>query len=655
MSLKRAFYLMVVGVMLATLFAACGDSTATTASTTAAATTARATTAAAVATTAAPAATTAAVATTAATATTAAATTAASATTAATATTAAATTAASATTAAGTTTTAAASATTAVAAASSVIEEIKLGDPSAKKGGTLTYAFAAQFPSQLNPYFAGETVAVGVIRQIYGYLVGQSPNSKYYPYLLSQVPTLENGGVKITGATMDVTLKLKPGLKWSNGDPLTSKDLAYAHKWVTDPANTGIYVDTESWKLISEVQTPDATTAVLKYKQVYGPYLLFLNGYYPLSEKEWGGVALAQAVNAPASTKPTITSGPFKVAEFAAGDRITLERNDNFQPVWGFAPYLDKIIFLSSKDTNAALASVTKGELDMVENLDDNAGEAAKKVPNAKYEIAQQYSWEYLAFNLSNPLFQDKSVRKAISLSLDRDAIIKQFRTEKTLPLAVNFAPISAFADKSLQPDKLNVEQSKKLLEDAGWKVGAGGIREKGGQKLAFTLSSTTAPVRVATAEVMLTYWKAVGIDAKFQAYSSTQFFGPYDKDGILSRGRYDIGMYAQTSDTDPDAGYGNYHSSGIPTEANKGQGANYERLSDKRIDEILDAQRATVDQGKRVELWKEFQKIMSDNTYQASLYTRVNSSIISNKVKNFKSNPTTDSNWWNSAELSLQ
>lgn len=384
--------------------------------------------------------------------------------------------------------------------------------------------------------------------------------------------------------------------------------------------------------------------------------MLFLNGFYPLPEKTWGAIPVANdgAVRSPEATKPTISSGPFKVEEFSAGDRITLVRNDNFQPVWGFAPYLDKVIFLSSKDTNAALASISNGELDMVENLDDNAGEAAKKVANAKYDIAQQYSWEYLAFNLSNPLFQDKAVRKALSLAIDRAAIIKQFRTEKTAPLAVTFAPFSAFADTSLQPDKYDLEAAKKLLDDAGWKAGTGGIREKGGQKLAFTLSSTTAPVRVATAEVMITYWKALGVDVKFQSYSNTQYFGPYANDGILPRGRFDVGMYAQNSDSDPDSGYGTYISSAIPTEANGGQGANWTRLNDKRVDEILNQQRATADQAKRVELWKEFQKIKYENTYEAALYTRVNSYVLSSKVKNFKANPTTDSNWWNIAELYL-
>jgi peptide/nickel transport system substrate-binding protein len=271
---------------------------------------------------------------------------------------------------------------------------------------------------------------------------------------------------------------------------------------------------------------------------------------------------------------------------------------------------------------------------------------------NAKFDIADQFSWEYLQFNLSNPLFQDVNVRKAILQAIDREALVKQFRTPKTQVLPVNCNPISAFCNQALKPYPFDVAAAKKLLDDAGWKVGADGIRAKGSQKLSFTLSSTTAPVRKSTAEVILTYWKAIGVDAKFQAYSSTQFFGPWANDGILARGRYDIGMFAQSADVDPNSGYGNYYSTSIPTDANKGNGANYGRINDPKIDADLQTELGTVDLAKRKAAFSDFYQILYDQVYEGALYTRVNNYIVSNKVHNFKANPTTDSNYWNAVEL---
>jgi len=236
--------------------------------------------------------------------------------------------------------------------------------------------------------------------------------------------------------------------------------------------------------------------------------------------------------------------------------------------------------------------------------------------------------------------------------AIDREALVKQFRTPKTVVLPSNCNPISAFCNQTLKPYAYDEAAAKKLLADDGWKAGSDGILAKGNLKLAFTLSSTTAPVRVATAEVMLAYWKKIGADVKFQGYSSTQFFGPWANDGILSRGKFDVGMFAQSADVDPDSGYGNYHSSQIPTDANKGNGGNYGRINDPKIDADLVAEKSTVDIAKRKAAFADFYQILYDNVYEGSLYTRVNNYIVSNKVHNYKANQTTDSNLWNAVEL---
>ncbi len=203
-------------------------------------------------------------------------------------------------------------------------------------------------------------------------------------------------------------------------------------------------------------------------------------------------------------------------------------------------------------------------------------------------------------------------------------------------------------------PYKFDPEAARKLLEEAGWKVGADGSRLKAGKKLSFTLSSTTSPVRVSTAEVIISYWKNVGIEANFRGYTSSVLFDSWDNDGILARGKFDMAMYAQVGDIDPGLSYVGYHSSQIPTDANKGSGGNNAQINNKQLDQVLDAQRATANQGKRIELFKQFQKILYDNVYEAPLFSRVNNYVVSNKVINFKANPTSDTNWWNSVELWL-
>jgi WD40 repeat protein len=249
-----------------------------------------------------------------------------------------------------------------------LIENVKFDSTSGKKGGQITFSFAGTYPSTLQPYYGIEKVDQTTYNMIYANLIGQSNNAKYYPYLLAEVPTLENGDVRVAadGKSMELILKLKPGLLWSDGSPLTSKDLAYTVRWVTDQENTGVTQDLAAWNLIGGVDTPDNTTAVLKFKQIYGPYLNFLNLFYPLPEKVWSQIPLKNqgAEKSEETKRPRLTSGPMKVAENIDFTHLVLARNDYFNHVWGFNAYLDKVIFQSTADPSEALARLNKGELD---------------------------------------------------------------------------------------------------------------------------------------------------------------------------------------------------------------------------------------------------------------------------------------------------
>jgi peptide/nickel transport system substrate-binding protein len=339
--------------------------------------------------------------------------------------------------------------------------------------------------------------------------------------------------------------------------------------------------------------------------------------------------------------------------------RLVLSRNDNFSPVWGFNAYLDKVIMISAPDQSAALPKITTGELDEVENLVGINENNAPKGPNIRFESVQAFAYEYLQLNLSNPIFQDKAVRQALDLALDKPALIKQFNTPGTYQMAVDLVPFSPFADHSLQLSKYDPESARQLLEAAGWKVGADGIRLKDGKRLAFNFSTTNsasynASFRLVIGPLIVGYWKAIGADVKFQTYDPNSYFGAWNRDGILMRGKFDVGEFAQTADSDPDGQYVNYHSSQIPTDQNQGIGANYGRINDPLIDQLLDFQRNTADQNQRKAAWVAFQKELYDNAYEISLFNRVSPLVVNNRVKNFKPNITYDGNFWNVVEMYL-
>src|SRR5262249_2159752 len=140
------------------------------------------------------------------------------------------------------------------------------------------------------------------------------------------------------------------------------------------------------------------------------------------------------------------------------------------------------------------------------------AGATIDKFTNAHFITTPDYGWELLQLNLTNPLFQDKAVRKALELALDKATLVKNFINASPLPLAVNFPPLSPFTDTSLQPAKYDPAGAKKLLQDNGWQIGPDGIRVKNGQRLAFSLSTSTNSIHVTNASLVVDYWKAIGV-----------------------------------------------------------------------------------------------------------------------------------------------
>src|SRR5687767_191414 len=216
------------------------------------------------------------------------------------------------------------------------------GSPTAaavSRGGTAIVAIW-QEPATLAAHYANQTATDIVNNGVIEGLAETTTAGEYVPNLAKSVPTIANGGAKMSadGKKLDVTWELKPGIKWSDGTPLTSADIKYTWEiWMKDPktnSRTG-FNEIESIDLLNEV------TAVVHYKSIYAPYPLNFFSLMPkhLLEKE-ADISKTDYVRRPLGT------GPYKVTDFKAADSITLEKNTNYRGA-PEKPYLDKIIFKS--------------------------------------------------------------------------------------------------------------------------------------------------------------------------------------------------------------------------------------------------------------------------------------------------------------------
>ena len=192
------------------------------------------------------------------------------------------------------------------------------------RGGTMVFAIW-QEPSSLAPNYSNQTVN-GVVNQVtVEGLLRTDNDGNYQPVLAKAVPTVNNGGVKISadGKRMDVTYQLVPDVKWSDGEAFTSADVKFTWEtWIKDPK----VITREGYDQIDGVDTPDPLTVVLHYKSIYSPYPTRFGSIIPKHTLE----KVADISSSDFGRKP-LGTGPFKITDFKAGDSITVERNVNYR------------------------------------------------------------------------------------------------------------------------------------------------------------------------------------------------------------------------------------------------------------------------------------------------------------------------------------
>ncbi|RQW03982.1 peptide ABC transporter substrate-binding protein, partial [candidate division KSB1 bacterium] len=179
-------------------------------------------------------------------------------------------------------------------------------------------------------------------------------------------------------------------------------------------------------------------------------------------------------------------------------------------------------------------------------------------------------------------------------------------------------------------------EKAVQLLEEAGWKVGADGIREKDGVKMRLKIATTSGnQLREQVEQVLVAMMKKVGIEMYIENTPSSVFFGSWANDADRKKGRYDIMMYTTGPGIDPQEQFAGYfHSASIPTEANGGSGFNYTRHRDAELDKYIDLAGSSPSMEVRAEAYRNAQARIAEILPHIYLYRRLNVDAFRSHVK---------------------
>jgi len=519
--------------------------------------------------------------------------------------------------------------------------------------------------STMNSYYAAANADFEASSPAFASLLDIDQNLKYYPEMATNVPTVANGDVVVNGDKMDVTWKLKDGMKWSDGQPITCADVEATWKWVMDKDQAGLYAGTVGYEDITGIDGGTGTTCVMHYKKHYSAYLLNFGFIMPKHYIETVPVKDAPTKLWPLKDpKSGVYSGCYIPTAIDPAAQITYAPNPNCATIFGHAPYLDKLIFKYYGDSAAMIQGFRAGEIDMAMDLSDSDIPQLTDVPQDQQLVQDALFNESNYFN--NKRFKEKfgdqdglTIIKAIMKATDVDAVIKG-PMNGTVTRANSFvSPLLWFYKQEPAFPAADPTAAAAMLDQAGWTAGADGIRAKGGKKLEVEYCTTTRQYRADSITLIASQLKKIGIlaDVKVKPAQPDVFGGwnqvPADQDCNTSHGNFDVVMHGFISSPDPTSGYLVYSSKGNP-DIPPHNGGNEMRYSNPDMDAAWEIVNTSLDPNEIKDAMGKIQDIYSNpdlNTFELPFFNHRNVWLVSPKLKNFVGNPSTATGNWNTED----
>ncbi|EEN05095.1 Oligopeptide transporter, periplasmic-binding protein [Bacillus thuringiensis IBL 4222] len=453
------------------------------------------------------------------------------------------------------------------------------------------------------PYFQQNGWDGNVTSVIFASLVSTDKQGKPIPELAEKWD--------VSSDQLTYTFHLRKDLKFSDGSPLTADDVAFTLTLLHDKAYEG-EVDISQYAVKGGKEYKEGKATSIEGIQVVNPQTIKITTEKVNSQAIFvlGGTVLSKAYYGKDYKQNTsldylkdlygkpLAAGPYKFEKYIPGQEVRFVANENY---YAGKPKIQNFIYkITSGDTKLQLFQT--GEVDHTGlGTGDEVLEQAKALEFANIQIETAPSYSYIYMNNNKPYLKDKKVRQALIYGLDRkkyvDTALKGYGTVANVPIH----PTSwAYTEEGVNKYEYDKEKAKKLLDEAGWKVGSDGIREKDGQKLKL---SYFGPSSAKDSDLLIPIakenYKEIGVEF------NPEFMDFNTMLSKVNKGDYDLASVSTPITSDPSETAGEYLSTANETSLG---------YKNAKVDELIQKGIETVDIEKRKPIYKELYKELSDD-----------------------------------------
>ncbi|MEK7687888.1 MAG: peptide ABC transporter substrate-binding protein, partial [Pseudomonadota bacterium] len=484
-------------------------------------------------------------------------------------------------------------------------------------------------------------------RLFYEPLAAWDAEGNLKPKLAAEIPSRENGGLSADGKS--VTWKLKQNVKWHDGKPFTADDVVFNWEYAKDPATASVTIGSYRDVVIEKI---DQYTVIVKFAKptpFWADALVGTRGMM-IPKHLFADYIGAKSRDAPTNLKP-VGTGPYLFKDFKPGDMVMGVINPNYHQA--NKPYFDSIEMKGGGDAiSAARAVLQTGEFDFAWNMqvEDEILSRLEKGGKGRVEVTPGGNIEHMQLNTTDPwtevdgerssiktkhpTLSDPAVRQAIALLIDSKSV-EQHIYGRTGPATRDFLNNPPRFRSKANPIEFNVDKAADILEKAGWKKGADGVRAKDGKKLKFVYQTSINQPRQKTQAIIKQAAQKAGIDMELKSVTASVFFSSdVANPDTYTKFYCDLQMYTTTmSQPDPQLFMNQFTSWEVSTKDNKWQGRNITRWRNEEYDKLFRASENELDPVKRAAMFIKMNDMAVQNGVVLGIVQRPGVAAVATKL----------------------